>query len=99
MRRHLVSLALLAIAVGCSSSSSHDGTSRDARAPSAPEDGSVDSPGEPDDGAPGDAAIADGESLDAPGRPLDASAVADAGRDGDAGAVIYSNDSVATENP
>ncbi len=115
MRRHPVSLMLLAIAAGCSSSPSRDGTSRDAGAPSVADDGSVDSPGEPDDGAPGDDAIADGESLDAAapgddaiadgesldaaGRSLDGSAAADAGRDGDGGAVTYSTHFLATENP
>jgi len=104
MRRHPISLAFLVVAAGCSSSPSHDGTSRDAGAPSVADDGSVDdgsvhSPGEPDDGAPRDAAIADGESLDAAGRSLDASAAVDAGRDGDGGAVTYSTHFLATENP
>ena len=47
-------------------------------------------------GAPSDAAV-DGESLDAAGGSLDASA-ADAGRDGD-GAVTYSTHFLATEDP
>ncbi len=108
MHRHPISLVLLVIAAGCSSSRSDDGTSRDAGAPSVADDGSVDSPGEPDDGPPSDAAIADGESIDAAGRSLDAaaapdaddaSAAPDAGRDGDAGAVTYSTHFLATENP
>ena len=99
MRRHPFSLVLLGIAAGCSSSPSHEGTSRDAGASSVADDGLVDSPREPDEGAPSDAAIADGESLDAAGRSLDASAAVDAGSDGDGGAVTYSTHFLATENP
>src|SRR5882672_4460531 len=99
LRRHPISLVLLVVGAGCSSSSSHDGTSRDAGVPSVADDGSVDSPGEPDDGASGDAAIADAESLDAAGPSLDASSAVDAGRDGDDGAVTYSTHFLATENP
>jgi hypothetical protein len=91
---------LLAIAAGCSSSQSHDGTSPDASAPSVADDGSVDSPGGPDDGAPSDAAIADRESIDATGQSLDAAAAPDAARDGDGdgGAVTYSTHFPLTEN-
>ena len=99
MCRYPISLVLLAIAAGCSSSANHDGTSRDAGAPPLADDGSIDSSGEPVDGAPGDAAIADGESLDAAGPWLDGSAAVDAGADGDGGAVTYSTDFLATENP
>lgn len=42
---------------------------------------------EPDHGVPSDAAIVDGESLDAAGRSLDASAAVEAGPDGDGGVV------------
>jgi hypothetical protein len=99
MRRHPISLVLLAVVAGCSSSPSHDGTSRDAGVPPEADDASVDSPGEPDAGAPSDAASADGESLDAAGRSLDASAAVDAAGDGDGGPVRYSTHFPATENP
>ncbi len=108
MHRHPISLVLPVVAAGCSSSRSQDGTSHDAGAPSVADDGALDSPGEPDDGPPNDAAIADGESIDAAGRSLDAAAAPDAddaaaapdaGRDGDAGAVTYSTHFLATENP
>jgi hypothetical protein len=102
MHRAAISLMLLVITAGCSSSSSDAGTSHaasDSGAPSVADDGSVDSPGEPDEGAPSDAAIVDGESLDAVGGSLDASAAAEAGRDGDSGAVMYSTHFLATEDP
>jgi hypothetical protein len=99
MRSHPISLVFLGIAAGCSSSPSHDETSRDAGAPSLADDGAVDSSRERDEAAPSDAAIADAESLDAAGRALDASAAVDAGHGDDGGAVTYSTHFLATENP